>query len=185
MHNARCQANQARERCRWQMSGRLPDVTSPPAIFSFFAATCHTSKKHLFFMACSRPPSHVERSFSPKEGRSVFRQNDEDMSKAHRRLQSWTRRLGPAEIRCKTSVNMHHHPTKVTRTTSIMEPSLVEPINESFLIRMLRKRQLHLYAVIKKWLVYHRTSNHQNRRLDLRTRIVPRAAVLSPVQGIC
>ena len=150
MHNARCQANQARERCRWQMSRGLPDVTSPPAIFSFFDASGHTSKKHLCFMACSRPLSHAGRSFSPKEGRWIFKQNDEYMSKAHRRLQSWTRRLVPAEILGKTSVNMHHHPTKVTRTTSIMEPSLIEPINESFLFRKLRKRQLQLYAVIKK-----------------------------------
>ena len=154
MHNARCQANQARELCRWQMSRRLPYVTSPPAIFSFFDASCHTSEKqHLCFMACSRLPSHVERSFSPKEGRWILKQNDKDMSKAHRRLQSWTRRLGLAEIRGKTSVHMPHHPTKVTRTTSIMEPPLIEPINERFLIRKLRKlrkRQLRLYAVIKK-----------------------------------
>ena len=31
-----------------------------------------------------------------------------------------------------------------------MEPSLIEPFNERFLIRKLRKRQLQLYAVIKK-----------------------------------
>ena len=81
-------------------------------------------------------------------------------------------------------MNMLHHPTKVTRTTPIMEHSLIEPFNERFLIRRLRKRQLQLYAVIKKWLVYHRTSNYQNGRLELGTRIVPRDAVLSPVQGV-
>ena len=69
----------------------------------------------------------------------------------HVQISSKTAKLDPpAEIRGKTSANMPHHPTKVTRTTSIMKPSLIELINESFLIRKLRKRQLRLYAVIKK-----------------------------------
>ena len=69
------------------------------------------------------------------------------MSKAYRRLHSWTRRLARAERRTKqrlwvfvkypihqTAVTMLHHRTKVTRTISIMELLLIErmltPINE-------------------------------------------------------
>ena len=69
------------------------------------------------------------------------------MSKAYRRLHSWTRRLARAERRTKqrlwvfvkypihqTAVTMLHHRTKVTRTISIMELLLIErmltPIND-------------------------------------------------------
>ena len=181
MHNARFQVNQARERCRWQMSRRLPDVTSP-ALFPFFAATCHTSKKqHLCFMACSRPPSHVERSFSPKEGRWIIKQNDEDMSKAHRRLQSWTRqqKFGVRHQRICTIIQR-----KWRGRLRSWSPYWSSQSTKVFLSGSWESDNCTCTQSSKKWLVYLRTSNYQNRRLDLRTRIVPRDAVLSPVQGI-
>ena len=71
----------------------------------------------------------------------VKMQNLEDMRKVHRRLQSWNRRTARAELRTEerfwfcelpdsqTAVVMPHHPTDVTRTTSIMDPSLIKPRN--------------------------------------------------------
>ena len=112
-----------------------------------------------------------------KKADELPKQNDEDMSKSS----SKTAKLDPpAEIRCKTSANMLHHSNESDEDDFDHE-ALIDRANqrkssyqeaEKATIAIVRSHQ-------KKWLVYHRTSNYQNRRLDLRTRIVPRGAVLS------
>ena len=108
-----------------------------------FDAGCPASTKHFCFIASST--TQVEKRFSPRQSRWIIRQNDEYMSKACRRKQSWTRRCSRAELRTKdklcvvyyqihqTAVNMSHYPRKITRTTSITEVLLIErlfiPIN--------------------------------------------------------
>ena len=52
-----------------------------------------------------------------------------------------------------TSVLMPHHPTRVTRTTSILESSLIEPTNVTYYPRSLEKRLLQVCAVIRHWCV--------------------------------
>ena len=66
--------------------------------------------------------------------RSVRKHNLEYMPRAHRRLESWNFELsthfGSVNYQIhQTAVVMLHQPTHVTRTTSIMDPSLTEPTN--------------------------------------------------------
>ena len=83
------------------------------------------------------------------------RQNLEYMRWAHRRLQSWHRRFLRAELWTKnkdfvsvnyqiyrTAVFVPHHSTMVTRTTSIMEPSLTDTIRR---IMHWRHDSRHIY----------------------------------------
>ena len=73
--------------------------------------------------------------------RCVRKQNIEYVRRVHSRVENWSRRLARAELRteqrlyfCELSDSldssiMPHQSTKVTRTTSIVEPSLIEPTN--------------------------------------------------------
>ena len=73
------------------------------------------------------------------ESRSIRKDNLNYVRRAHRRLQSCSLRMALHELRierlwfCELPDGIfqsHHHPTKVTRTTSIMETRLIEPTNQ-------------------------------------------------------
>ena len=91
----------------------------------------------LFFFEQERE----KRSISPEKADTCSKQNGEYMSKAYRRLESWTRSFELSKDfgfvnypMHQTAVTMLRRRTKVTRTTSIMELLLIErmltPINE-------------------------------------------------------
>ena len=83
----------------------------------------------------------------------------------------------------QTAVFMLCHQTRAMKTTSITEPSLIAPTNGSYHPRSLKRRLLHLYAVIKNWDVYLRTPNGQNKRLgptNVRGAILKKNGKISP-----
>ena len=123
------------------------------------------------------PAKLAGRSPPVEESRRVRKQNLEYLLKAHRRLQSCIRRMARAELLTKerlwfgelpdspSSLSDHHNPTKVTKTTSIMEPFLIEPTNVYNCPRSLKEAEIGVcisgrrIASINGW-TYERETVH-------------------------
>ena len=122
--------------------------------FFFTGACCQASRKPFCFCDRSKPSCSVSSSKTAQATVNFL----------------WTRESGRVSVNFqihRTAVFMLHQQTKAMRMTPIAEPSLIKPINQSYCPRNL-KNDCNCSQSSEIGL-YHKTSNCQDRRLDLRT----------------